>query len=109
MFWCCTNYPKCKGIVDARGTRIKLKELEMLDLDYNKLFQNGEIKRIICECTENDAKIKRLIQEYRDYQECLEDNNVCYGILEYLHKKRRYIDISLVMQGKLPPFQSSEI
>jgi len=51
MFWGCTNYPKCKGSIDARGTRIKLKELEILNLDYNKLFVSGEIHKIICECS----------------------------------------------------------
>lgn len=96
MFWGCSNYPKCNGIIDARGVRIKLKELEMVDIDYSKIYENGEMARIICECSDNNEKFKILIQKYRDYIECIEDNNVCYKILEYLHKKRRYIDISIV-------------
>ncbi|WP_259473041.1 topoisomerase DNA-binding C4 zinc finger domain-containing protein [Clostridium estertheticum] len=96
MFLGCTNYPKCNGIIDARGVRIKLKELEMVNIDYSKLYESGEIARIICECSASNEKFEILIRRYRDYIECLEDNNVCYKILEYLHKKHKYIDISII-------------
>ena len=96
MFWGCTNYPKCKGIIDARGVRIKLKELEIVNIDYNKLYESGEIARIIRECSDSNEKIKNLILKHRNYVECLENNNLCYKILEHLHKKRKYIDISMI-------------
>ncbi|KZL89417.1 topoisomerase DNA-binding C4 zinc finger domain-containing protein [Clostridium magnum] len=109
LFWGCSKYPKCKGSIDATQTRTKTKQLELINIDYFKLLERGDIEKIIYECGSSNENANDLIQEYiGSYKEFVGNNNLCYKVLEYLHKKHRYIDISkftyviYLVRGEVP-------
>lgn len=108
LFWGCSKYPKCKCSIDARGKRIKQPRLEIIDVDYMNLINNDDIKKLIYECGKSNEKVNSMLQNYNDIKQCIEDNNLCYKVLEYLHKHQRYLDISKVIytiylvRGELP-------
>lgn len=94
VFWGCSNYPKCKGSIDAGKKKIKLEKLELININYDDLIENGERDEIITEVIENNRKAKEIIQDLTGIDEVLQCNNLCYKVLEYLDKNSRYIDIS---------------
>ncbi|WP_250455032.1 endonuclease NucS domain-containing protein [Clostridium tertium] len=94
VFWGCSNYPKCKGSIDAGKKKIKLEKLELININYDDLIENGEIDEIIAEVIENNKKAKEIIQDLKGIDKRLQCNNLCYKVLEYLDKNSRYIDIS---------------
>lgn len=108
VFWGCSNYPKCKGSIDAGKKKIKLEKLELININYDDLIENGEIDEIITEVIENNRKAKEIIEGLRGIDEKLQCNNLCYKVLEYLDKSYRYIDISKFVysiyriRGELP-------
>lgn len=107
-FWGCSNYPKCKGSMDAGKKKVKLEELELINIDYDCLIESGVIDETISEVIENDKKAKEIIQGLSTIEEKLYCNNLCYKVLEYLDKNSRYIDISKFVysiykvRGELP-------
>lgn len=108
VFWGCSNYPKCKGSIDAGKKKIKLEKLELININYDDLIENGEIDEIIAEAIENNRKAKEIIEGLRGIDEKLQCNNLCYKVLEFLDKNFRYIDISKFVysiyrvRGELP-------
>lgn len=94
VFWGCSNYPKCKGSIDAGKKKIKLEKLELININYDDLIENGDIDEIIAEVIENNKKAKEIIEGLRGIDEKLRCDNLCYKVLEYLDKNYRYIDIS---------------
>lgn len=108
VFWGCSNYPRCKGSMDAGKRKIKLEKLELINIVYDDLIECSEIDEIITEVTENNKKAQEIIQGLRDIEEKLQCNNLCYKVLEYLDKNSRYIDISKFVysiykvRGELP-------
>ena len=108
VFWGCSNYPKCKGSIDAGKKKIKLEKLELININYDDLIKNGEIDEIIAEAIENNRKAKEIIEGLRGIDEKLQCNNLCYKVLEFLDKNLRYIDISKFVysmynvRGELP-------
>ncbi len=99
MFWGCSMYPKCKVSMDATGEKIKLLELEVINIDYLNVIKNGDIKKLINECAEKDAKLNDMLKKSSNINECMEDNNICSRILGYLHKLKRYLDLSKFVYG----------
>lgn len=93
VFLGCSNYPKCRGSIDAVKKKIKLGKLELINMNYNDLIENGEIDEIIAKVIENNKKVKEIIQDLRGIDEKLQCNNLCYKVLEFLDQNFRYIDI----------------
>lgn len=97
LFWGCSKYPKCKCSIDASKKRSKLPPLEFIYIDYVNIIVDGEIEKILKECSEKSKKINDMLKDFKTINQCIEDNNLCYKVLEYLHKSHRYLDISKVV------------
>lgn len=108
VFWGCSNYPKCKCSIDAGKKKIRLKELELVNIDFDCLIESGIIDEIVTEVIEHNKKAKEIMQGLSSIEEKLNCNNLCYKVLEYLDKNNRYIDISKFVysiyrvRGELP-------
>lgn len=96
-FWGCSKYPKCKGHRNIIKHSSKFNKLEVLNIIYDDVIKNGDIKSILNECKNTSKKVEEIIDECGSVEQCLTDNNICYKVLEYLHSENRYIDTSKII------------